>query len=83
MGAIMPLEEAAHILPERGALIGLDLGDKTIGVASCDPYRRLATCVHTIARSKFTGDATLLSEIAGARAAVGFVLGLPLNMDGS
>ena len=83
MAAVMPLEEAARILPPRGALIGLDLGEKTIGVASCDPDRRLATGVQTIARSKFTGDAALLTEIAGARAAVGFVLGLPLNMDGS
>ena len=83
MGAIMPLEEAARILPPRGALIGLDLGEKTIGVASCDPDRRLATGVLTVARSKFTGDAILLIEMAGARAAVGFVLGLPLNMDGS
>ncbi len=83
MGAIIPLEEAARILPPRGALIGLDLGEKTIGVASCDPDRRLATGVQTIARKKFTGDAALLSEIAGERAAVGFVLGLPLNMDGS
>ena len=83
MGAIIPLEEAARILPPRGALIGLDLGEKTIGVASCDPDRKLATGVQTIARSKFTGDAALLAEIAGARGAVGFVLGLPLNMDGS
>ena len=83
MGAIIPLEEAAGILPPRGALIGRDLGEKTIGVASCDPDRRLATGVQTITRSKFTGDATLLAEIAAARAAVGFVLGLPLNMDGS
>ena len=83
MGEIIPLEQAAHILPRRGALIGLDLGEKTIGVASCDPDRRLATGVQTIARSKFTGDAALLAEIAGTRGAVGFVLGLPLNMDGS
>jgi putative Holliday junction resolvase len=83
MGAIIPLEEAARILPPRGGLIGLDLGEKTIGVASCDPDRRLATGVQTIARTKFTGDAALLTEIAGARGAVGFVLGLPLNMDGS
>jgi putative Holliday junction resolvase len=83
MGAVMPLEEAARILPPRGALIGLDLGEKTIGVASCDPDRRLATGVQTIARSKFTGDAILLAEIAGTRGAVGFVLGLPLNMNGS
>jgi putative Holliday junction resolvase len=83
MGAILPLIEAAALLPPRGALIGLDLGDKTIGVASCDPDRRLATGVETIARKKFTIDAQRLLALATERNAVGFVLGLPINMDGS
>jgi putative Holliday junction resolvase len=83
MGAILPLVEAAALLPPRGALLGLDLGDKTIGVASCDPDRRLATGVETIARKKFTIDAQRLLALAAERNAVGFVLGLPINMDGS
>ena len=76
------LEIAAH-LPARGALIGLDLGSKTIGVASSDPDRKLAAGVETIARKNFTADASRLLALAAERAAVGFVLGLPVNMDGS
>jgi putative Holliday junction resolvase len=83
MGAILPLEDAAALLPSRGALIGLDLGEKTIGVASSDPDRRLATGVETIARSKFTHDAARVIALAAERGAAGFVLGLPINMDGS
>lgn len=79
----MPLTEAAGQWPVRGALIGLDLGTKTIGVAASDPDRKLATGVETIARSNFTADARRLLALAGERAAVGFVLGLPINMDGS
>jgi putative Holliday junction resolvase len=83
MGVILPLVEAAAALPPRGSLIGLDLGDKTIGVASCDPDRKLATGVETIRRSKFTADAQRLLALAAERSTVGFVLGLPINMDGS
>ena len=83
MGEILPLEDAARLLPARGSLLGLDLGDKTIGVASSDPDRRLATGVETIARGKFSKDAARLLELAAERNAIGFVLGLPVNMDGS
>lgn len=83
MGSVLPLTEAAALLPSRGSLIGLDLGEKTIGVASCDPDRRLATGVETIMRTKFTADAQRLLALAAERSAVGFVLGLPINMDGS
>jgi putative Holliday junction resolvase len=83
MGAILPLVEAAAILPPRGRLLGLDLGEKTIGVATCDPDRKLATGVETIARTKFTADAQRLLLLAAERNAAGFVLGLPINMDGS
>jgi putative Holliday junction resolvase len=77
------LVEAAALMPERGSLLGLDLGTKTIGVAVSDPDRKLATPVVTIARARFAGDAERLLELAAERRAVGFVLGLPLNMDGS
>jgi putative holliday junction resolvase len=80
---ILPLAQAAAHLPSRGALIGLDLGTKTIGVAASDPDRRLATGVETIARTKFSADAARLLALAVERNAVGFVLGLPINMDGS
>jgi putative pre-16S rRNA nuclease len=80
---VLPLIEAAAHLPARGALIGLDLGSKTIGVASSDPDRRLATAVETIARKSFAADAARLLALAAERKAIGFVLGLPVNMDGS
>ena len=80
---VLPLAEIAPLLVPRGALIGLDLGTKTIGVAASDPNRRLATAVETIARKAFTADARHLLALAAERKAVGFVLGLPINMDGS
>ena len=80
---ILPLIEAVAHWPARGALIGLDLGTKTIGVAVSDPDRRLATAVETIQRKAFKADAARLLAIAGERKAAGFVLGLPINMDGS
>ena len=78
---ILPLADLR--LPPRGALIGLDLGTKTIGVATSDPERRLATGVTTVARTNFSADASRLLALAAERKAVAFVLGLPINMDGS
>ncbi len=80
---ILPLIDAAAHWRERGALVGLDLGTKTIGVAVSDPDRRLATGVETVHRKAFKADAARLLAIAVARNAVGFVLGLPINMDAS
>ncbi|WP_188410076.1 Holliday junction resolvase RuvX [Agaricicola taiwanensis] len=80
---IVPLPDILPHLPPRGSLLGLDLGTKTIGVATSDPDRRMATAVETIRRSKFTADADRLLTIASERHIAGFVLGLPVNMDGS
>ena len=71
------------MLPPRGALIGLDLGSKTIGVAASDPDRRVAAPVETIARQRFSLDAQRILDLAVERRAAGLVLGLPINMDGS
>ena len=81
--SILPLIEAAALWPERGALIGLDLGTKTIGVAVSDPDRKLATGIETIQRKTFTADARRLLALSAERHVVGFILGLPINMDGS
>src|ERR1700710_2925264 len=80
---ILPLIEASAHWPARGALIGLDLGTKTIGIAVSDPDRKLATGVETLQRKAFTSDAARLLSLAKERSAVGFVLGLPINMDAS
>lgn len=79
----LPLIDAIALWPPRGTLIGLDLGTKTIGVAASDPERRLATGVETVRRTTFTVDAARLGQLAAERRACGFILGLPLNMDGS
>jgi putative Holliday junction resolvase len=83
LAPVLPLGEAARHLPPRGALIGLDLGTKTIGVAVSDADRRLAVGVETIRRTAFKTDAARLLALAHERRVVGFVLGLPINMDGS
>jgi len=75
--------EAADRLPAGRALIGLDVGTKTVGVAVCDPDWRVATPVETVKRTKFTQDAARIRALAEARGAGGIVVGLPLNMDGS
>lgn len=80
---ILSMTELAARLPARGALIGLDLGTKTVGVAVSDPDRRLASAVETVARKTFAADAARVLALAAERKTVGFVLGLPVNMDGS
>jgi putative Holliday junction resolvase len=80
---VLPLIEAAPLLPVRGALLGLDLGTKTIGIAASDPDRRLAAGVETVARTRFSADAARILALAAERKVAGFVLGLPINMDGS
>ena len=80
---IATLDDLAAALPAKARLMGLDLGTKTIGVAISDVERRLATPVETIAREKFQKDAAAMFKLANAREAAAFVIGLPLNMDGS
>lgn len=77
------VEEFLAALPPNRAIAGLDLGDKTIGVALSDLRRQVATPLEVIRREKFTIDAGRLLALLEARGAAGIVLGLPLNMDGS
>jgi putative Holliday junction resolvase len=73
---------AAALEPGR-ALMGLDLGTRTIGVAVSDTARRIASPLQTIRRTRFSADAAALLAIAEGRRIGGLVLGLPRNMDGS
>ncbi len=75
--------EFASQLPPMQALIGLDLGEKTIGVAVSDSFLSVATPLETVWRKKFGLDAARLIEIITDRRIGGLVLGLPRNMDGS
>ncbi len=77
------ITDFAAAVPPGRPLLGLDLGEKTIGIATSDSLRATATPLETIRRRKFTTDAARLLEIARTRAAGGIILGLPRNMDGS
>jgi putative Holliday junction resolvase len=88
IGAQRPLvtgaaPEFAAALPAGGRLGGLDVGTKTIGLATCDAGWTFASPAHTIARAKFTVDLAALRDWVGKERLAGLVIGLPLNMDGS
>ena len=73
----------ADALPGGGVLIGLDLGTKTIGLATCDAGWRIATAGATLPRGKFGQNAEAIAKLMEDRRATGIVVGLPRNMDGS
>lgn len=73
----------AAALPDGGVLIGLDPGTRTVGVATCDAGWRFATAGKTLPRGKFGPLRDALAALAAERKVVGFVIGLPRNMDGS
>ena len=80
---VLSLEELPAALPPRTPLAGLDLGEKTIGVAVSDRERMIASPLELIRKSKFTDDAALLFKLMADRGAVGLVIGLPVKMDGA
>ncbi len=73
----------AAVLPDGGRLGGLDVGTKTIGLATCDASWSFASPAHTIARSKFAADLAELKAWVDKERLRGLVIGLPLNMDGT
>ena len=77
------MAEFAKNLPEIGALLGLDLGTKAIGIAVSDLTRCVATPLETIKRQNFSKDADNLLKLCNYRALKGIVLGLPRNMNGT
>src|SRR5262245_14368631 len=82
-GNIVPLEVFARSLPKGARLIGIDVGTKTLGLALSDVTRSIASGLVTLRRTKFRTDAQQLLELAEAHGVGGFVIGLPLNLDGS
>jgi len=85
MAAVITVDIAdfAAALPEGGKLLGLDVGTKTIGIAICDAGWHFAGPSETIRRTKFMQDLARLKIINEHEHALGLVIGLPLNMDGS
>ena len=63
--------------------MGLDLGEKTIGVAVSDATRMIASPLELIRKSKFTHEAEQLFKLMAHRKVSALVIGLPANMDGT
>jgi len=81
--AVFEITDLPAALPHSTPLIGLDLGEKTIGVAVSDTSRAIASPLVLIRKGKFTDDANELFRLMATRGAAGVVIGLPVNMDGS
>ena len=80
----MPLTGLAELdIPPGQRLLGLDLGEKTIGLALSDTLLTVATPMKTLKRGKFGADAAALDIIISEQGVGALVVGLPLNMDGS
>ena len=81
--AVIDIMELPALLPRRSPVVGLDLGENTIGVAVSDFTRTIASPLALIERKKFTIDVEALFKLMDGRGADGIVIGLPFNMDGT
>jgi len=70
-------------LPPGRRLIGIDPGTKTLGLALSDVNRSIASPLETLKRTKFSADAARLLALCAEHRVAGFVLGLPVNLDGT
>lgn len=80
---VLDLLDLPAAVPPNAPLVGLDLGERTIGVAVSDVTRSVASPLELIRRTKFTEDVAVLLRLMTTRGAGGLVIGLPVNMDGS
>jgi putative Holliday junction resolvase len=80
---VVDLLDLPAALPPRTPVMGLDPGEKTIGVAVSDLTRLIASPLALIRRRKFTEEAEELFALMASRGAQGIVIGLPVNMDGT
>ena len=75
--------EFSTALPTKARLLGLDVGETTIGLALSDDSRMVASPLETIERSKFSKDLEKLTRLINIHKIAGLVIGHPVNMDGS
>ncbi|WP_184718462.1 Holliday junction resolvase RuvX [Caulobacter sp.] len=80
---VLDIEDFAAALPQYAPIVGLDPGEKTIGVAVSDVTRTVASPLALIEKTKFSKDAETLFKLMDGRGAIGIVVGLPMNMDGT
>jgi len=79
----MAIITLADLRETSGALLGLDPGTKTLGLAISDRTRLISTPLQTITREKFTLDAQELLKIYADNKASALIVGLPINMNGT
>lgn len=77
------IDAFAASLPARTALMGIDAGTKTLGLALSDITRTIGSPLKVIRRTKFKADVAELLRLAEEHKVAGFVLGLPTNLDGT
>ncbi|PIC00729.1 Holliday junction resolvase RuvX [Caulobacter sp. X] len=80
---VLDIEDFAAALPQYAPVVGLDPGERTIGVAVSDVTRTVASPLALIEKTKFSKDAEALFKLMDSRGAIGIVIGLPMNMDGT
>lgn len=80
---ISDIAEFAALIPEGRRVIGIDAGTKTLGLALSDVACFIASPLLTIQRTKFAADAARLLALADEHKIAAFVLGWPLNLDGT
>ena len=83
MAVLIGLQELSESLEFASRLMGLDLGEKTIGIALSDTRRTIASPLITRKRSKFTEDFAALTTLMVEHGVGGMIIGLPLNMNGT
>lgn len=82
----MPIHPWPHIfnrMKKNQPILGLDVGEKTIGLAISDPGWKQATPLHTLERQKLSLDMAQLAKLAKERDVAGYIIGLPVLMDGT
>jgi len=82
-GGVLEADVFARVLPAGARLMGIDLGTKTLGLALSDVTRTIASGLTTLSRGKFSADADRLLALAEEHGVGGFVLGLPVNLNGT
>ena len=78
---VFDLIDLPGAIPKGAPIMGLDLGEKTIGIALSDIGLMIATPIHLLRKTKFSSDAQALFALMQARDAAALVIGLPVNMD--
>ena len=82
-----PVIEKTNNLIERlltsQILVGLDIGYKTIGIAVSDRSFTIATPLNTVLRKGTKKDLPKIKEFLNEYNIGGFILGLPLSLNGN